>query len=113
MRSRTIPKHDGWGTGAGEEWDSQSGFALASALDTLEPGNICYMPCQSSLGIFAFGATPEWKGTNLAGKAMSGRAIPIFRNSVLYFQRRRSVAGWTSASMWLPWWTYCEAVAWT
>lgn len=30
----------------------QSGFALASALDTLEPGNICYRPYQYSNIIF-------------------------------------------------------------
>lgn len=33
----------------------QSGFALASALDTLEPGNICCLPCQYCVGISVFG----------------------------------------------------------
>lgn len=99
MRYGTTPKHDGWETGIGEEWDLQSGFALASALDTLEPGNICYMACQSSIGIFALGATSGLEEANPAGKAMSGKAVPIFRNLVPCFRRRLSAAGWTSASM--------------
>lgn len=40
----------------------QSGFALASALDTLEPGNICYWPCQYSVGIFVFGRRGQGVG---------------------------------------------------
>lgn len=48
----------------------QSGFALASALDTLDPGNICCPPCQYNVGAVVCGQ--EWGlGPLLATQGLS------------------------------------------